>query len=146
LSDLCALRRGARIYCEITGYSAEELAERRSLDITVAEDIGVTEEMSRKLHREPSPYYFEKRYLRKSGEICWVGCTVSLIRGPDNKPLYILGMVEDISERKKTQSELTLAKEEADRVAEALNPTPKKKRVTKKVAETEAKKTTEAKT
>ena len=28
--------------------------------------------------------------------------------------------------------ELRLAKEEADRVAEALNPTPKKKRVTKK--------------
>ena len=39
---------------------------------------------------------------------------------------------------------LRLAKEEADRVAEALNPTPKKKRVTKKAAATEAK--TEAKT
>ncbi|ESY71926.1 hypothetical protein NKH52_19315 [Mesorhizobium sp. M1066] len=31
--------------------------------------------------------------------------------------------------------ELRLAKEEADRVAEALNPTPKKKRVTKKATE-----------
>ncbi|UDL89065.1 hypothetical protein LGH82_28940 [Mesorhizobium sp. PAMC28654] len=35
--------------------------------------------------------------------------------------------------------ELRLAKEEADRVAEALNPTPKKKRVTKKAAAMEAK-------
>ena len=35
--------------------------------------------------------------------------------------------------------ELRLAKEEADRVAEALNPTPKKKRVTKKAATTEVK-------
>jgi 3-hydroxyacyl-CoA dehydrogenase len=35
--------------------------------------------------------------------------------------------------------ELRLAKEEADRVAEALNPTPKKKRVVKKVAATEVK-------
>ena len=106
-------------YCQITGYSAEELAMRRSLDITVSDDVGATEEMSRKLHNEPSPYYFEKRYVRKNSEICWVGCTVSLIRGPDNKPLYILGMVEDISERKKTQSELTLAKEEADRANQA---------------------------
>jgi two-component system sensor histidine kinase/response regulator len=106
-------------YCEITGYSAEELAERRSLDITVADDVGATEEMSRKLHQELSPHYFEKRYLRKNGEACWVGCTVSLIRGQDNKPLYILGMVEDISERKKTQSELRLAKEEADRANRA---------------------------
>jgi PAS domain S-box-containing protein len=106
-------------YCQITGYSAEELAMRRSLDITVSDDVDATEEMSRKLHNEPSPYYFEKRYVRKNSEICWVGCTVSLIRGPDNKPLYILGMVEDISERKKTQSELTLAKEEADRANRA---------------------------
>jgi len=106
-------------YCQITGYSAEELAMRRSLDITVSDDVGATEEMSRKLHNEPSPYYFEKRYVRKNSEICWVGCTVSLIRGQDNKPLYILGMVEDISERKKTQSELTLAKEEADRANRA---------------------------
>jgi len=35
--------------------------------------------------------------------------------------------------------ELRLAKEEADRIAEALNPTPKKKRVTKKAAAMEAK-------
>ena len=35
--------------------------------------------------------------------------------------------------------ELRLAKEEAYRVAEALNPTPKKKRAVKKVAATEVK-------
>ena len=35
--------------------------------------------------------------------------------------------------------ELRLAKEEADRVAEALNPTPKKKRAVKKTAAMEAK-------
>jgi two-component system, sensor histidine kinase and response regulator len=105
-------------YCKITGYSSEELAGRRTLDITVADDVGVTEEMLRELHKDPSPHYFEKRYVRKDEEICWVGCTSSLIRGGD-KPLYVVTMVEDISERKKTQSELTMAKEEADRANRA---------------------------
>src|SRR5262249_21756570 len=45
-------------------------------------------------------YRLEKRYVKKSGEIIWVNLTGCLIRDEHGKPIYALGMVEDITEMK----------------------------------------------
>ena len=45
----------------------------------------------------------EKRYLHRDGAIVWVNLTVSAIRDEAGKPAYAMGMVEDITERKRAE-------------------------------------------
>ncbi len=55
-------------------------------------------------------YQIEKRYIRKNGGVIWGRLTVSLIRGDNGEPQFSIGMVEDITERKKAEE---LLKEKA---------------------------------
>jgi PAS domain S-box-containing protein len=48
----------------------------------------------------------EKRYYRKDGSIVWVNLTVSLVRGLEGEPKYFISVVEDITERKESESAL----------------------------------------
>src|SRR6185436_19835337 len=64
-----------------------------------------------RLHQELSygerqSYQLEKRYLRKDGQIIWGHLTASLIRDHEGRPLYNIGMIEDITERKQTEESL----------------------------------------
>jgi PAS domain S-box-containing protein len=58
-------------------------------------------------------YQLEKRYLRPDGAIVWGHLTVALMRDDDGKPLGAVGMVEDISERRRIQAELDDAREKS---------------------------------
>ena len=46
-------------------------------------------------------YQLEKRYIRKDGSVVDIMLSGSILRGPDNAPLYYIAQVEDISERKR---------------------------------------------
>jgi hypothetical protein len=48
----------------------------------------------------------EKRYVRKDGSIVWGEIRISVVRGADNKPLYFLPVIIDITKRK--QAEISL--------------------------------------
>jgi signal transduction histidine kinase len=66
-------------------------------------------------------YEIEKRYLKKDGRVMWGQLTVSRVKNKDGAPAeYMVGMVEDITERKRAEGELQtahdqLTKELADR-------------------------------
>ncbi|HLX11388.1 MAG TPA: PAS domain S-box protein [Bacteroidota bacterium] len=45
-------------------------------------------------------YRIEKKYIRKDGQIVWGMLTVSLVADLKGKPLYAIGMLEDITDRK----------------------------------------------
>ena len=58
-------------------------------------------------------YEIEKRYIGKNGQVIWGQLTVSLVRNKDGTPAeYTVGMVEDITERKRAERELTDAHEQ----------------------------------
>ena len=57
---------------------------------------------------------FDKRYLRKDGELVWVQVSVSSIRGEDGRSLKMLGVIQDITERRLA---LVRAHDELDRLA-----------------------------
>ena len=42
----------------------------------------------------------EKRFLRADGETVWVALTVSTVKDDDGKPMFSIGQLEDISDRK----------------------------------------------
>ena len=51
-------------------------------------------------------YQREKRYVRKDGETIWVRPNISVVRGAEGEPRFLVGMVEDITERKQAESRL----------------------------------------
>jgi len=94
-------------FCDIVGYSRDELLARRFQDITHPDDLDAdVEQVQRLLRGEAGSYSIEKRYLRKDGETVWVNLTVSLLRDRADAPRWFVGVVEDISLRKATEARL----------------------------------------
>ncbi|MES3014174.1 MAG: CHASE domain-containing protein, partial [Pseudomonadota bacterium] len=99
-------------FCELTGYSADDLLRLSLADYTHPEDMLQDVELMAQLVRGEIPMYRRhKRYIAKSGATVWVQATVSLLRDDNAKPRSIVGVVEDITEHLKL--------EEAERAREA---------------------------
>ncbi|HKP04707.1 MAG TPA: ATP-binding protein [Chthoniobacterales bacterium] len=106
-------------FCNMVGYSKEELAQRTAEDITFVDDIETGRQLAQTLLGGMTRSTGDKRYVHKNGEILWVSRTASIVRDEKGEPQHFLLMVEDISERKATEAALRQAKEEADRANHA---------------------------
>ena len=104
-------------FCELVGYSADELLAMRASDFTHPDDFEQDIELTRGLLRGEFPIYRrQKRYIDKSGRIFPVQTTVTLLRDEAGNPRRVVGAVEDITEH------LQLAEaERAREAAEASN-------------------------
>jgi two-component system cell cycle sensor histidine kinase/response regulator CckA len=99
-------------FCEILGYTQAELRKRTLLDITHPDDRESCLAALRSLLAGEMPSHtIEKRYLRRDGSIVWASVYVSLVRDPDNTPRYFIGVIEDITERKRAESALRESEE-----------------------------------
>jgi PAS domain S-box-containing protein len=93
-------------YCEITGYSREEILKLKVEDLTHPEDVPASLEFIRRIRSgELLEYKMEKRYIRKNGSVIWVHLTVSIVRAATGDPLYLVGFIEDITQRRDAQAE-----------------------------------------
>lgn len=89
---------------EILGYTDEELLALRFQDVTHAEDLETDlGYMHRLLRGTIQTYSMRKRYTRKDRALRWIHLTVSLVRDDDEKPKYLIFVVEDISEMVRTE-------------------------------------------
>lgn len=94
-------------FCDIIGYSAEELLKLNFREITYETDLAKELLFVRKLlDNEIQTFSMEKRYIKKDSSLVWVILTVSLVRDENNVPDYFIGVVEDILEKKKLEHEL----------------------------------------
>ena len=99
-------------FCEITGYTDEELLDMTFHQLTHPDDrTNDSEAHQRMVRGEISEINRQKRYQRKDGTAVWVSISASLIRDDVGRPLRTLAVVQDITERQKA--------EEARHVAEA---------------------------
>lgn len=90
------------------GYDEDELLQFNFLDITHPEDRPVTKEkLDSLLAEELDSFSFEKRYLRKDGASVWGQLSMSTIRDAQGNPIAAVGMVLDITERKRMEIALT---------------------------------------
>lgn len=102
-------------FCTLLGYSEEEIQKLTYKDVTYAEDLTKDLPNIQKLNnKEIAVYKTDKRYIRKDGKVIWGSLTVSAAYDSDGHFLYNLGIIEDISERKKIMEELVYAKEKAE--------------------------------
>ncbi|MCH6554676.1 MAG: PAS domain S-box protein [Acidobacteria bacterium] len=92
---------------EMLGYSGEELHRMVFTEFTHPEDASADMELYKELITGKRDHYqMEKRYIRKVDRVVWVRLTVSLMRGAGNEPHFAIGMVEDITERKRAEEAL----------------------------------------
>jgi PAS domain S-box-containing protein len=107
--------------CRVLGYSEQELEALSFPELTFPEDVAKDVELAGRLLRGEIPHYaVEKRYVRRSGELIWADLRVSIVRDERGAPLYYLGMIQDISERKATESALRASEHLLRQVLENL--------------------------
>jgi PAS domain S-box-containing protein len=98
-------------FCQITGYTEAELLEKTFFDITHPEDLAderlsIGQNIQRISSQEIDAVNYEKRYIRKDGTTIWCSLTASLVCDECGNPLYAIGMIADISDRKHYEQEL----------------------------------------
>jgi PAS domain S-box-containing protein len=94
-------------YCQMLGYSRDELRSLRFVDVTHPDDRDVDlREFDRLARGEIPSYRMEKRYIRKDGRIIWGQLAVTLIRNSEGDPISEVGLVVDVTEHKRAEEEL----------------------------------------
>ncbi len=94
-------------FCDIIGYSREEMLGRTFQDITYPDDLAAdVAQVDELLSGKIPTYSLEKRYIRKDGGPVWVDLTVALVRNEAGLPLWFVSVVEDISGRKRMEKQL----------------------------------------
>jgi PAS domain S-box-containing protein len=101
-----------RRFCEIVGRTAEELLTLCVPDITHPDNRESDAALRQRLVADGVPFFVEKRYLRPDGSEVWVSVNVSLMRSADGTRQQLIGVAQDITERK--IAEASLRDKEAD--------------------------------
>jgi len=107
-------------FCQMLGYTKAELMKLTPLDIIYAEDIVEGRELSSQLiSGEITAYTRQKRYIAKDGRLIWTRSTITILRDSDQRALYGLGMVEDISQQLQNEAELARYREQLEESLQA---------------------------
>lgn len=96
-----------RRFCEITGYSEDELLDMNIMDLTLPEYRQNERKLGEPvLSGERKSLTMDKKYLTKNGRTIDVRIHGTVVHDKTGKPLYGFGLVEDISHQKKLQKKL----------------------------------------
>jgi PAS domain S-box-containing protein len=110
-----------RHLCEMLGYGPEELIGFTPYDFTHPDD---REEnwrgMQRLLSGEIGDYRIEKRLMRKNGEALWVSVHASPIRDAEGKVIAAVGIIVDLTERKRAEEQNLMLTREVNHRAKNL--------------------------
>jgi PAS domain S-box-containing protein len=88
-------------FVEVFGYSIEDLQQRTFLNLTHPSDLSAAQDSLRRLvSQESTDLVLEKRCIRKDGATIWSLSTITLVKDPAGHPQHLIGIVEDITERK----------------------------------------------
>ncbi len=109
-----------RKFCDIVGFSDDELRTRTFTEITHPEDHGETMvQIGRLIAGEVDVISLEKRYIRKDGGVVWSLTSVTLLKDACGRPRHFIGVIEEITQRKWAEEALR----EETRLLEILNRT-----------------------
>jgi len=100
-----------RAFAGMLGYSEAELKGIHFEDVTFPEDAAKSTGAFRELvEGVRDSYQAEKRYVAKDGRVVWGRITVTAVRDEATSDLrYAVGVVEDVTERKRLEDHLRMA-------------------------------------
>jgi PAS domain S-box-containing protein len=94
-------------FCQIVGYSREQVLTRTWQDLTHPDDWASDRAILELLLAGTLDCHCQqKRYRHQDGSIVWVQITLSLVRTPQGDPKYFLLVVQDVSARQTPESAL----------------------------------------
>lgn len=94
---------------ELLGYSAEELRGKPFTDFSHPDDVATDVAFYEELMAQKGGvgrYRLERRYIRRDGRLGWANVTVSLVQEHRGKPQFLIVMVEDVTEQRRSQEAL----------------------------------------
>ena len=107
-------------YCDFLGYTREEALNMTFQDVTYAEDVQENlDKNALLLSGKIREFTIEKRYVRKDGSIVWGTLTGSALwePGQEIRENYHIALVQDITERKRTEDKNRLLNAELEHLA-----------------------------
>lgn len=105
-----------RAFCEMLGYSEEELKITSWRDITHPDDIEKSNHAVQSLlDNIITQARLEKRFIHKNGNIVWVDLLTYLQRDNHNKPTFFITHMVDITQRKEAEQTIKEKNEELNR-------------------------------
>lgn len=100
-----------RNLCEMLGYSEAELIEKKFQDITHKADITIGAEAVKRLQDDDiEQIQFEKRYIKKNGEVINALVNSVVIKDNEKKPLFFFTQLINQTQSKKDEEQLLLSK------------------------------------
>ncbi|MCF8370956.1 MAG: PAS domain S-box protein [Bacteroidales bacterium] len=94
-------------FCEIIGYTLDELKELTFTDITYPDDMNIGAEFIKRIvNDEIKKGEFEKRYVHKDGSVITTWVTSSLVWDNEGQPEFFFSQIMDITQKKKQEIEL----------------------------------------
>jgi PAS domain S-box-containing protein len=97
-------------FCRYLGYTREELSRLTVFDLTHPQDQTATRTQFAQIKAGLCHAFdYEKRFLRKDGEVVWGHVTSAWLFDELDNPLFGIGLVQDITDRKKAETDLLRA-------------------------------------
>lgn len=93
-------------FCTMLGFDRDELCALGMVEVTHPEDRASSRDIASAIFEgRVASQGVEKRYLRKDGQAVWARLTAAAIRDPEGGTSYGLAIVEDLTERKRTEAD-----------------------------------------
>lgn len=93
-----------RGFCELVGYTAEELKALTWQAITHPDDVDLDQSLANKVLAGEVPHYtMQKRYIRKDGTPIWIDLVGSFVADEAGRPIEGLAVAIDITQRKNAE-------------------------------------------
>lgn len=108
-------------FASILGYTTEEIVGLTLADLTHPEDMPrVNRRIEDIRGGSGAPANVERRYLRKDGSHIWVSIAATIKRDAAGRPTHLIGIMRDISERKRNELELRESEERLNAILGAV--------------------------
>jgi PAS domain S-box-containing protein len=108
-------------FCRMLGYQEEELRRMRCSEFTHPDDERTEVVLFDELREgRRSAYQVDKRFRHRNGDWVWARVSISLLKARRTDPPLVVGIVEDIKERRVAEQEVRNTKVELEQLAGRL--------------------------